>query len=73
MKDKKYYICGNYLLSTNFVMKIKLLTLLFLLSPISLLHQIYLDTDWEEIPLKEYNNIDVSDRGDGMAGSTATF
>ncbi len=39
MKDKKYYICGNYLLSTNFVMKIKLLTLLFLLSPISLLAQ----------------------------------
>ena len=40
---------------------------------VQFIHQIYLDTDWEEIPLKEYNNIDVSDRGDGMAGSTGTF
>jgi hypothetical protein len=32
-----------------------------------------LDTEWEEIPLKDYNNIKTSDRGDGMAGSTGTF
>ena len=40
---------------------------------VQFIHQIYLDTEWEEIPLKNYNNISVSDRGDGMAGSTGTF
>lgn len=37
---------------------------------VQFIHQYYIDTDWNEITLDEYNNIEVSDRGDGMAGST---
>lgn len=40
---------------------------------VQFIHQIYLDTEWEEIPLKNYNDIKTSDRGAGMAGSTGTF
>ncbi len=37
---------------------------------VQFIHQIYIPTEWNEIPLIEYNNIEQSDRGDGMAGST---
>ena len=40
---------------------------------VQFIHQIYLDTDWEEMSETEYNNIGKSDRGDGMAGSTGIF
>lgn len=40
---------------------------------VQFIHQIYLDTDWDEIPNDEYDKIEPSDRGDGMAGSTGTF
>ena len=40
---------------------------------VQFIHQIYIDTDWDEISVEEYNNIKTSDRGDGMAGSTGTF
>jgi hypothetical protein len=40
---------------------------------VQFIHQIYIDTDWDEITVDEYNNIKTSDRGDGMAGSTGTF
>ena len=40
---------------------------------VQFIHQIYLDTEWEEIPLEDYNNIKISDRGAGMAGSTGIF
>lgn len=40
---------------------------------VQFIHQIYLDTDWVEMDEKEYDEIEVSDRGDGMAGSTGTF
>ena len=37
---------------------------------VQFIHQYYIDTDWNEITLDDYNKIEVSDRGDGMAGST---
>ena len=37
---------------------------------VQFIHQIYISTELNEIPLIEYNNIEQSDRGDGMAGST---
>lgn len=37
---------------------------------VQFIHQVYIPTEWNEIPLNEYNNIEQSDRGDGMAGST---
>lgn len=40
---------------------------------VQFIHQIYLDTDWSEISNDEYNKIEPSDRGDGMAGSTGSF
>ena len=40
---------------------------------VQFIHQIYLDTDWVEMDEKEYDEIEASDRGDGMAGSTGTF
>ena len=40
---------------------------------VQFIHQIYIDTDWAEISVDEYNSIKTSDRGDGMAGSTGTF
>lgn len=40
---------------------------------VQFIHQIYLDTAWEELSNDDYNNIETSDRGDGMAGSTGTF
>ena len=40
---------------------------------VQFIHQIYIGSEWEEIPTKEYDNIKESDRGDGMAGSTGTF
>ena len=40
---------------------------------VQFIHQIYLDTDWVEMDEKEYDKIEASDRGDGMAGSTGTF
>ena len=40
---------------------------------VQFIHQIYLDTDWSEISTTEYNKIDPSDRGAGMAGSTGIF
>lgn len=40
---------------------------------VQFIHQIYLDTDWEEISEDDYDKIEPSDRGDGMAGSTGTF
>ena len=40
---------------------------------VQFIHQIYLDTDWVEMDEKEYDDIEASDRGDGMAGSTGTF
>ena len=40
---------------------------------VQFIHQIYLETDWVEMDEKEYDDIEASDRGDGMAGSTGTF
>lgn len=40
---------------------------------VQFIHQIYLDTDWQEMTEDEYNEIEPSDRADGMAGSTGTF
>jgi dUTP pyrophosphatase len=37
---------------------------------VQFIHQYYIDTDWEFIQESEYNEIETSDRGDGMAGST---
>ena len=40
---------------------------------VQFIHQYYIPTDWEEISTEDYDNIGVSDRGTGMAGSTGTF
>ena len=40
---------------------------------VQFIHQIYIDTDWKELTPEQYNEIGVSDRGDGMAGSTGIF
>ena len=40
---------------------------------VQFIHQIYLETDWVEMEEKEYDEIEASDRGDGMSGSTGTF
>lgn len=37
---------------------------------VQFIHQIYIPTEWNEISLNQYNNIEQSDRGTGMAGST---
>lgn len=37
---------------------------------VQFIHQYYINTDWEFISESEYNKIETSDRGAGMAGST---
>lgn len=37
---------------------------------VQFIHQYYIDTEWNQISTDDYNNIEESDRGDGMAGST---
>ncbi len=40
---------------------------------VQFIHQIYLDTEWQEISETEYEKIGKSDRGDGMTGSSGIF
>lgn len=40
---------------------------------VQFIHKFYIDTEWDEISNDEYNNIEPSDRGEGMAGSTGIF
>ncbi len=37
---------------------------------VQFIHQIYIDTIWNEISTDDYNSIEKTDRGQGMAGST---
>ena len=37
---------------------------------VQFIHKYYIDTDWEEISIDEYNNLEVSDRGAGGFGSS---
>lgn len=37
---------------------------------VQFIHKYYVDTNWEEISTDEYNNLEVSDRGDGGFGSS---
>lgn len=37
---------------------------------VQFIHKYYIDTDWNEITNEEYNNIKVSDRGNGGFGSS---
>lgn len=37
---------------------------------VQFIQQYYIPTEWEQISTEEYNSIEESDRGDGMAGST---
>lgn len=40
---------------------------------VQFIQQYYIPTEWEQISNEDYNKIGVSDRGDGMAGSTGIF
>ena len=37
---------------------------------VQFIHKYYIDTDWEEIGVDEYNNLEKSDRGSGGFGSS---
>lgn len=37
---------------------------------VQFIHKYYIDTDWEEISVDEYNNLDKTSRGDGGFGSS---